>query len=88
MTQQVGVEGERETQNVPAAAAGDVGEQPDCGSEPWAEGLSQGQTRKSTKFLLRGLESLCRAASGQLDGASQGRDQVWVAMSTVFFTRP
>lgn len=65
-----------------------MGEQLDRGWEPWGEGLSQGQTRKSPKSPLRGPESLCRATSGQLDGARQGRDQVWVGISTTFFTRP
>lgn len=39
VTQQAGVE----AQNVPVMAASmDVGEQLDCGWEPWGEGLSQG----------------------------------------------
>lgn len=73
MNQQVGVESEKETQNVPAVGAWDVGEQLDYGWEPRGKGQGQGRTRKSIEFLPRGPESLCRAASGQLDRARQGQ---------------
>lgn len=51
MTQQVGLEAEKETQNVPASAAWDMGEQLDCGWEPRGEVLAKAE--------LVNLPSLC-----------------------------
>lgn len=42
VNQQVGVESEKETQNVPAVGAWDVGEQLDYGWEPRGKGQGQG----------------------------------------------
>lgn len=51
VTQQVGLEAEKETQNVPASAAWDMGEQLDCGWEPRGEVLAKAE--------LVNLPSLC-----------------------------
>lgn len=67
-------------------------------SQPWVHGMGESSwtvagshgEKSSAKaelvnLLSLGLESLCRAASGQLHGARRGRDQVWVGTSTVLF---
>ena len=72
MTQQVGVEAGKETQNVLATAALDGGEQLDCGWEPWGEGLSQGRTRKSTEGP-RELVQSCFWAAGRGQAGAETR---------------